>query len=239
MIRRSSASVQSQKKSAVQTNLLTQQETETESIAAASTESITAASTESITAAATAENGWAEAYREYLLNVLPDIETDEFLRENSQYIRFGFIFLNDDDVPELWYNDSLGAHGPNYVIRTYRDGKVTEVGEGYTMLEYYEQQGVFSFTASGGAAGFEVTYFKMTDGGCEQLDEYVEYADLSIAPDQNGNMAVSRQLNGTAISEEEHQAFLDRYTARYGQSTIVENDDGFPLTEANILARCK
>lgn len=190
-------------------------------------------------ATADAPGEWDAAYQEYLLNVLPDIAANEYFRENTQYIRFGLIYLNDDDVPELWYNDSLGAHGPNYVIRTYRDGKVTEVGDGYTILEYYEKQGVFSFTAAGGAAGYDVTYYRMTDDGCEQLDAYSEYADMSVAPDQDGNMTVICTLNGVDISEEERQAFLDQYTSRYGQATTVENEDGFPLTEENILANCK
>ena len=182
---------------------------------------------------------WVAAYQEYLLQVLPDIAEDEYLRENPQYIRFGFIYLNDDDVPELWYNDSLGAHGPNYVIRTYRDGKVTEVGDGFTILEYYEKQGVFLFTASGGAAGYDVTYYKMTNDGCEVLDEYSEYADMSVAPDQDGNMTVIRTLNDVDISEDEHKAFLNQYTSHYGQVTSVETEDGYPLTEENIVANCK
>lgn len=175
------------------------------------------------------------AYQEYLLKVLPDIIIDEYTKES---IRFGFIYLNDDEVPELWYNDSLGAHGPNYVIRTFRDGRVSEVGEGFTIMEYYKKQGVFCFTAAGGAAGYDVTYYKMTEDGCEQLDRYVEYLDTSAEPDQAGDMPVIRQLNDIDVSEEEHQAFLDRYAARYGQLTSIENDDGYPLSEENIFANC-
>lgn len=179
---------------------------------------------------------WAAAYQNYLLKVLPDIYIDE---SAGEYIRFGFIYLNNDDVPELWYNDSMGAHGPNYVICTCRDGKVSRVADGFTMLDYYKKQGVFFFTASGGAAAYDVTYYKMTKDGSTQLDMYVEYLDTSAPPDSDGNMTVVRQLNDVDISEEEHQAFLDQYTARYGQSTSVESDDGFPLTEENILAHCK
>ena len=188
---------------------------------------------------ADATGAWAAAYREYLLRVLPEILENEYVRANSSYLRFGFMDLNEDNVPELWYNDDLGAHGPNYVILTCRDGEVAEVGDGFTVLDYYEKQGVFCFTASGGAAGYETTYYRMTDDGCEQLDVYEEYLDTSVAPDENGDMTVVRHLNDADVSEEEHQAFLEQYTACYGQAVSVDTEDGFPLTEDSILANCR
>ena len=169
---------------------------------------------------------WMSAYRSHLLYALKEIFVDA---ELSDGFRFGFFYLNDDDIPELWYVDGIGAHGASYVILTYRDGKVTEVQSGANNLDYFEKKGVFSFSGSGGAAIHGITFYQMTEDGCKELESFIcEEMEETVYT-----------INDEKVTEEEFNARQNAYKTKYGKSTSVGYDDGFVFNEESIKENCQ
>lgn len=172
---------------------------------------------------------WMPAYRNYLLKVLEEDLPDVSMNEDSENFRFGFMYLNDDDIPEVWYVDGIGAHGASYIILTYRNGKVTEVTGGANYLTYFEKTGVFSFGGSGGASVYGDTYYRMTNSGFEQLEDFMcETYDTTVYT-----------INGAKVSEEEYLARQKSYETKYGKPISVKSTDGFVLNRDSVLANCK
>ena len=209
-------------------------ETDSSETPAKTTQPVSEAAAEQ-TKAATGE--WAAAYQEYLQKILTTMDEagshDDF--------RYGLIDLNDDDIPELWFTDGIGAHGPKYVILTYRNGKATEVfEEGYNELEYYEKQGVFYIFGIGGAASGAGGYYKMTDSGYDVLDEF-EY-EYQWEDDTKADWTLNGKTETIATDDvnKKIDALRDQYDARYNQkATVIDENSGFPLTEDSVKKNCK
>lgn len=201
----------------------------TETTTVVPTETTTAAPTET-TAPAEKTGEWVAAYRAYLLNVLKDMPDDD--SGMADEFRFGFFYLDNDSVPEVWYIYAIGAHGPGYVILTCRDGKVVEVTDGANFLSYYEKKGVFSFSGITGAFGSFTGYYKMTDSGSETLDE-AEYA-IDIETEKGSYL-----INGAEVSEKEFNALPGQYVSRYGSVTEIGEKDGFPFKEESVRKNCQ
>ena len=194
-----------------------------------------------------ASGEWAAAYREHLLKFIADME-DYDLRDE---FRFGLFYLNDDDVPELWYMDGIGAHGPSYQIVTCRGGKAVSFtnGDDYFANDvgYYEKQGVFDASGSaGGMVGTGRTYYQMTDSGYETLAEltaYYKYEDEDMMGemvlDQNGDPIVVYRINGKEVTEAEYDAFQKDCDTRYGKWRSFEDDPSFPLNKDSVMKNCK
>ena len=199
-------------------------------------------------AAQPAEAGeWAGAYQAHLLTFIEGLEDNNLRNE----FRFGLIYLNDDDVPELWYINGIGAHGPSYQIVTCRGGKAVGLAkeDDYfaTEVGYYEKQGVFDASGSaGGMVGTARTYYQMTDSGCKTLDEltaFYKYEDEEMMGDmvldQNGEPIVVYRINEKEVTEEEYAAFQKDYDARLGKWKSFEDAPSFPLTADSIRQNCK
>ena len=172
---------------------------------------------------------WMPAYRNYLLKVLEEDLPDVSMNEDSENFRFGFMYLNDDDIPEVWYVDGIGAHGASYIILTYRNGKVTEVTGGANYLTYFEKTGVFSFGGSGGASVYGDTFYRMTNSGVETLEEFMcETYETPVYT-----------INGEQVSEEEYRSRENSYETKYGKGISIESTSGFVLNRDSVLANCK
>ena len=189
-------------------------------------------------AAQKASAEWAGAYQNYLLDVLAKMEEEDY--DNDDF-RFGLIELNDDDVPELWFTDGIGAHGPKYVILTCRGGKATAVfEEGYNELEYYEKQSVFYIFGIGGATSGAGSYYKMTDSGYDVLDEF-EY-EYQWEDETKANWTLNGKTEVIASDDvnKKIDGLRQQYDERYSKkATVIDEKSGFPLTADSVKKNCK
>ena len=166
----------------------------------------------------------------------------EYVHENSEY-SYSLININDDDIPELFYNFN-GTNRGNVVVIYTEDGLVST-----SLSNYIEGEGLFMFWDQQ-AERYNEWFYRQTDEGYEEIDK-MEY-DIAYAKDPlddaqyisdsysaywlGGNMYDSNTIieqiwnyncNYSDSKEDMiacYKLLLQKYMSGYGSYTLVDSD---------------
>ena len=148
------------------------------------------------------------------------------------YESFGFIYLNNDDTPELVVSEGT-SHAAGAGIFTYLNGNVVEIGYvgNWGSAVYVERGSVFLSEYEGNGAYSAEVYKMSASGKAEEI--FSCYNDEK----HDGLEKHSYKINDVEVSSEEYKR---QYEENYPKNTTVfSNDDGHPLTPDNINKYCK
>lgn len=152
----------------------------------------------------TTENGhfssWQEAYTDFI----------DQLGEKSDYHWFSLIYLDEDEIPELFFN-SGGEAGGEFVV-TFYEGERREVHLSRTGTKYIAGSGLL-YTNTGHMGLYPVTVTKLENGEFSVIGEGVSM----FRSDEDGQYILDEdevplrdyQWEGKDVSEEEYDAAID------------------------------
>lgn len=142
-------------------------------------------------------SGWKKAYFDFILQDRNENETDE----DWEYVDYQLIYLDEDDIPELWIEYSSYASGCRLV--TYHESKCYEDLLGYSTLYYLEKQNVF--LNSGGIGGlYHDDIYSLKDGRLIELGVGINMTTMN--PDGTQNWDVfTYEWNGKTVEEQEYE----------------------------------
>lgn len=157
--------------------------------------------------------GAFDAYEEYMYE-------KEYVSPDYYY---AFIFIDDDDIPELYVENVWGFK----TLLIYSEGQVSEVNINCNYFSYYERQDVFVTDSRYEAGGYDIYVYNIKDGEVVTLvegsacwlpgDSYAYYIGSKVVPTEQelNNQIDSMCPAGTSI-----------------EVGIFENNVYFPLQEA-------
>lgn len=144
---------------------------------------------------------WAKAYYDYLL-------TDEEYEYYDEYYEFYLIYLDNDDIPEI-YGRSYGF-GENILIY-YSDGQVKKKINNLTaMFQYIPKSGLLMEWTNINSYGAFSNIYQLTNGELATLIEsQAELREEYRGEIENESWMYDYTLNGEAVSEEEYNRRLN------------------------------
>nr|MBQ8245158.1 hypothetical protein [Oscillospiraceae bacterium] len=124
---------------------------------------------ESEPVAVTAEN-WKQAYHDFIIK---DVESSEYAHDNNvNYFSYHLIYLNEDEIPELWINYAITAAGCRLV--TVADGDLYNTLLGCGWLSYTDYRNTFCHRY--GKTG-DPTVYSLEHGSLIELGSGSQYGD--------------------------------------------------------------
>ena len=164
------------------------------------------------------------AYKQFLKSYMEEHGANE---GGQDWPKFGLIYLDDDDAPEL-----VIPKGPYHIapceLYTFDGEKVIMVGEygSWGSFGYYPRKGIIV----GGYAGNGVvytTYYKYQNGETEEIEEFSE--ELKHWEDdpnvkENWNYSVGEKQ----VSQEEYETAENNIMNEYGLKTGELRNSDFP-----------
>lgn len=150
---------------------------------------------------------WQEAYIDYINRV-----GEEYDWEESTFSRFRFslIYLNDDEIPELFFITS-GEAGGEFVM-TFWEGKLVEEHLSRIGTKYIEQSGLL-YTDTGHMGYYPVTITKLENGEFSVIGK----GESMFRADEDGHYILDEEevplrdytWEGEDVSVEEYDAAID------------------------------
>ena len=135
---------------------------------------------------------WKQAYVEVILNEVQYFDTD--------YIEFQLLYVDDDNIPELWINTGT-AYGGNLVVSYHNGQAVTNrLADGY--MQYLEGKGQAVYT-SGRQGYYSDIVYRMVDGELVQ-QHYGQYVQTSF-----GSGFYNYTWDGASVTKNQYQSKLD------------------------------
>ena len=169
-------------------------------------------------------NSWKEIYANYV--------------RRSEYQEYALIYLDDDDIPELFCQD---GNYPRRIL-SLRDGKINERYLDRNTFLYLEKKGIY-YTEGGNMGYFPMEVIQLKDGEFTvlgsglQKHEYIANAE-STAPDQM-SLFITYEWNGQSVTEEECNqkidALIDRHAA-VRPATLYTADEILTLLGMEIIS---
>ena len=163
-------------------------------------------STEEVTEVAEEANNnedWRSAYLDYL-------STDDDMdacRESDIGFKFSLIYLDDDDIPELFIDTDVEAGGQ--IVATYHDGKVVEQHLSRLGSQYIEKSGLI-YTNTGHMDYYPLTITKLENGTFTEIGEGLSYLSEEdrekLANDNEYPYTLTYEWEGETVSEEQFNA---------------------------------
>ena len=144
-------------------------------------------------------SSWKEGYKAFL-------ERDT--SDSYEYNRYGFIYVDDDDIPELAIDGDCEAAGCQ--ILSYHDGEVTELNTSRLYFTYIEKKGllcnsegnmglyydnVYSLSKRGWTTVFLGEYYDFGPEGAEYDEELGRYHTLHYEIDEKEVAGEKEYLN--------------------------------------------
>ena len=170
-------------------------------------------STDIITGEDTAENdlSWAEAYHRHLVDFGRTFDGYEY--SGPEYRSYDYIYVNDDDIPELVIQGQDEATGN--IILTYKDGKIDELQTSRLYFDYIERGNLLR--NSDGHMGGYYDYIYSIKYGKWQMENCGEYyvEDNSVMWDDDD---LIYEWNGKKVSRSGYEKELQN---AYDQSKAV------------------
>ena len=159
-----------------------------------------AVSTEEEAEATEQDELWKSAYLEYL-------STDDDIaacRQGDLGVKFSLIYLDDDDIPELFIDTDVEAGGE--IVATYYDGKVVEQHFPRLGSQYIEKSGLI-YTNTGHMDYYPLTITKLENGTFTEIGSGVSYLSEEdrekIANDEDYPYILTYEWEGETVSEEQ------------------------------------
>ena len=151
------------------------------------------------------DESWKKIYADYLENNVDGID-GEYVPEMFDSMTFGFIYVNDDNIPELVISTGYEAGG-NTVL-TIVDGEVKSLRT-YRLGFYYDEYGNILVNSDGHMGIYYDYVYTITDQGFEMIcrGEYYELFD-----DEDGyTNEFEYYLDDEEVSAEEYFDDIESY----------------------------
>ena len=149
------------------------------------------------------EESWREAYYDYL-TTNEDVAPDE---TGNHGLQVTMIYLDDDDVPELFIDTGMEAGGE--IIATYYDGEVVSYNFPRLGSQYIERSGLV-YTNTGHMDYYPLTITKLEDGEFREIGvglAYLSEADREhLIADENYPYILTYEWEDELVSEEQFNA---------------------------------
>ncbi len=151
---------------------------------------------------------WSKAYAEYLRTGSEYISYDEAGNDLS----YTLIYLDNDDVPELFINTGIEASGE--IVVTYYDGEVIE-NHLYRLGSQYIEKSGFVYTDTGHMDYYPVTIMKLENGTFTEIASGLKYLSeensKKMSQDENYPYTLSYEWEDEPVTEEEFNANVAEY----------------------------
>ena len=146
---------------------------------------------------------WRKAYYDYL-TTNEDVAPEE---TNNNGLELTLIYLDDDDVPELFIDTGIEAGGE--IIATYYDGEVVSYNFPRLGSQYIERSGLV-YTNTGHMDYYPLTITKLEDGEFREIGiglAYLSEADREhLIADENYPYILTYEWEDELVSEEQFNA---------------------------------
>jgi hypothetical protein len=155
---------------------------------------------------------WKKLYIDYI-NDNPPSEP-----EMSSY---ALIYINDDDIPELWINFGIAFEGN--VLCTVSDGKLDVVSFSQYGLSYIERQNLFVLHV-GRMDNFGDDVYRIQNGKFKRLHKgnYGAEDNANVQLDADGSPIYQYYWDGKEVSENEYERAL---SSVFDDSKAVDPDN--------------
>ncbi|XME04129.1 C-type lectin domain-containing protein [Lachnospiraceae bacterium C1.1] len=139
---------------------------------------------------------WSKAYAEYLRTSAVDISST-----------YGggctLIYLDDDDIPELFIDTGIEADGQ--MVITYHDGKVVDEYLSRLSSQYIEKSGLI-YTDTGHMNYYPISITKLENGVFTEIASGIRYVE-----DENDPYTLTYEWGDETVTEEEFNAHVAEY----------------------------
>ena len=163
----------------------------------------------------------------------------QYLKEHTdlweQETVYAFDYINDDDIPDLMFGDTSGAHAANTYVLTYLDGNYDEVVccgtfGSYGAACYYPGLGIMYDDDTGMGYIYE-NYSKLSATGkygCETVCHRYEYYEGDYDEDPSEVKFYITDGEEKEVTEEEYNAYVKELVgdAEYSVFYTCNNDKG-------------
>lgn len=151
-------------------------------------------------------SSWHRAYLEYILNGAGGVSRYGGLQE----AKFQLIYVDDDNVPELWINGSSMADGSQ--ICTFDGQQVNSIFiSEYGNLQYIERSGYF-YTAGGHMDVYWDGVYRVQNGQFVDIarGDFGAQDNAHVQFDENGEPIYQYSWNGISTTKQAYQENLNR-----------------------------
>ncbi len=144
---------------------------------------------------------WAEAYHKYLVDFGRTFDGYEY--SGPEYRSYDYIYVNDDDIPELVMQGQDEATGN--IVLTYNNGKIDELQTSRLYFDYIEKGNLLR-NSDGHMGGYYDYIYSIIDGKwkMENCGEYY-VEDNSVMWDDDD---LIYEWNGKKVSRSEYEKAL-------------------------------
>lgn len=136
---------------------------------------------------------------------------------------FSFIYLDDDEIPELVLQGDSEAAGN--IICTYYNGSVVEMYTSRLNFDYLEKQGLLC-NSDGNMGYYYDNVYNLKDGQFTKIAEgnYGEAydADGNLVTDENGNIAFEYSWNSQQVTADEYDELLELVFNEEGAISVYD-----------------
>lgn len=134
---------------------------------------------------------------------------------------FSFIYLDDDEIPELVLRGDSEAAGN--IICTYHNGSVVEMYTSRLYFDYLEKQGLLC-NSDGNMGYYYDNVYNLKDGQFTKIAEgnYGEAydADGNLVTDENGNLAFEYSWNSQQVTADKYDELLELVFNEEGATSV-------------------
>lgn len=166
------------------------------------------------------EQQWKQAYIKYLTD---EWETEEWKKTNTYTpVYYSLIFINDDDIPELYENYYPG--GSIYHYNGEQPEKVVLTGWGTEPL--YIERGNQFYTSGGRMDGYDSVIYSIHDSQIIELHrgEFGFVGGEGIPIDENGDPYYRYFWDGIEVeSKEEYEEEISTYFDKSKAKNVLDN----------------
>lgn len=171
---------------------------------------------------------YAQAYYAFLQEYIVNADTSAQFSD----IRFGFIFIDEDEIPELLiFPDN--SHAAGVEVYTCIDKQVVELGifGSFGYMQYVEKGGMIF----GGFTGQGATYsdfYRIEDGKSKLVSSLVSWPDYSRL--EEGEYVEFYEIDELSVTED---IFMAKWEELYDSQeyVLIGYEDGILLEETKIL----
>ncbi|MCC8150721.1 MAG: sigma-70 family RNA polymerase sigma factor [Lachnospiraceae bacterium] len=171
---------------------------------------------------------WRVQYAEYLDNA--EIEINSYTGEGE----FFLIYLNDDDIPELFYFASFFAEGSGVIYIHDGEVMVQEMNNAWAGLEYAERGGYISAMLYQMESGVEEAYFWDGSSAMEQLFGGTFYYEGPLTDDPQYYVYESGPTGYTSYSIYDGEEYVscteDEYLEKHSKAYSWRTDERYIIT---------
>lgn len=173
------------------------------------------------------QSPYARAYYDYLQEYIASCTPAE-----KRLLRFGLVFIDEDDVPELLiFPDN--SHAAGVEVYSYTRDRVVGLGEfgSFGNMQYVKRGGMI-FSTFMGQGESNSDFFHMEDGQAMLVSNLRDWPDYSKL--EEGEYEEFYEIDEHSVTKDVYQAkWEELYDSQ--EYVLIGYEDGIPLNETELL----